>query len=355
MAMGIDEMRVSDERMKNDKLFSYRVLRGVKTLGYRFGLIAVWLSIIVIFGIMEPTTFLTTRNFTTIVSSQSSALVLALALIPTLTVGEFDLSVAGVLGLSATIVGELNGLDHWNLLATVILGLLAGGVVGIVNGYLVVKVGINSLITTLGMATLLLGLATLISADSTVGGVSGWLGRSVNASLGGVSLSLVYALLVVVAVWYVARHTPLGRYALFIGRNSEVARLSGIRVDRIRFGSFLAGGLISALAGIILIGVDGGLQPSSTTTMLLPAFAAVFLGATTIEPGRFNAWGTAIATFFLATGIVGIEFTGVSGWVVSVFDGGILIVAVALSTIIGRGLESSRLVRARMRGGSERR
>jgi ribose transport system permease protein len=311
----------------------------IKTLGYRYGIIVAWIAVVVIFGAIEPSVFLTTRNFASIFSGQSAALVLALALIPTLIVGEFDLSVAGVLGLSATTVGVLNGLDHWNLLLAVLIGLLVGVVVGIINGYLVVVLGVNSLITTLGMATLLLGVSTLISGNSTVGGVGGWLGSAVNASLGGISVSLVYALVVVFALWYVARHTPLGRYAMFIGRNSEVARLAGIRVDRIRFGSFVLGGLLSALAGIILIGVDGGLEPASTAGMLLPALTAVFLGATAIEPGRFNAWGTTIGTFFLATGIVGIEFTGASGWVVSVFDGAILIVAVTLSTVVGRGLE----------------
>src|SRR5262249_13595324 len=118
------------------------------------------------------------------------------------------------------------------------------------------------------------------------------------------------------------------------GRSREVARLAGIRVNRLRFGSYLAGGLLAAMAGIMVVGFGGGIEADTTGTLLLPAFAAAFLGAAVIEPGRFNVWGTVIAIYFLITGITGLELMGYSGWIEDAFYGGSLVVAVTVSRVL---------------------
>jgi ribose transport system permease protein len=149
-------------------------------------------------------------------------------------------------------------------------------------------------------------------------------------------LGFWYGLVLTTVVWYVVSHTPLGRYLYFVGAGRSVSRLSGIPVDRIRAGSLIASGVISAAAGVLLAGTLGSASAGVASAYLLPAFAAVFLGATAIVPGRFNAWGTFIAVYFLITGITGLELIGFVGWIEMVFYGASLVVAVALSRLAGR-------------------
>ena len=121
-----------------------------------------------------------------------------------------------------------------------------------------------------------------------------------------------------------------------VGR--EVARLSGINVDRMRWGCLVVSAFLGAVAGVIYAGTIGAADPNSGLTYLLPAFAAAFLGATSIQPGRFNPIGSVIAVYFLVTGITGLSILGVSTFVQDLFYGGALIVAVTLSQIV-RGRE----------------
>jgi ribose transport system permease protein len=125
---------------------------------------------------------------------------------------------------------------------------------------------------------------------------------------------------------------------LFVGKGREVARLSGIPVARVRIGAFVLTGLVSAIAGVLYAGTAGGADPSSGLTYLLPAFAAAFLGSTTIVPGQFNPVGAFVSAYFLVTGITGLEILGVQNYVTDLFYGGALVVAVAATQIVRRGM-----------------
>jgi ribose transport system permease protein len=104
----------------------------------------------------------------------------------------------------------------------------------------------------------------------------------------------------------------------------------------VRWGCLIASAVISAVAGILYAGTTGAADPVSGTTFLLPAFAAAFLGSTSIVPGRFNPWGTVVAVYFLVTGITGLSLLGVQTFVQSLFYGGALVLAVTLSQISRR-------------------
>jgi ribose transport system permease protein len=122
----------------------------------------------------------------------------------------------------------------------------------------------------------------------------------------------------------------------FVGASREVSRLSGVRVDRIRFGSFVFAGLLSGLGGVIASAAIGGYDASSIDSNLLPVFAAVFLSTAIFEPGRFNPLGTLVGIYFLATGILGLQLLGLATWISQVFYGGILVIAVTISTLLRR-------------------
>jgi ribose transport system permease protein len=154
----------------------------------------------------------------------------------------------------------------------------------------------------------------------------------------GIPLEFYYALLLCILVWYVFEFTAIGRQMLFVGRGREVARLSGINTDRVRRGCLIVSSFLGALAGVLYAGTQGAADPVSGVSYLLPAFAAAFLGSTSITPGRFNAWGSAIAVYFLVVGITGLVFMGGSSFVQDMFYGGALVLAVTLSQLV-RGRE----------------
>ena len=164
--------------------------------------------------------------------------------------------------------------------------------------------------------------------------------RSSVAAVLGIPYAFYYASAAAVVMWYVFDYTPLGRGLLFVGRGREVARLNGIAVDRVRLGALDHVRRSVAAAGILYAGVLGSADPYSGLNFLLPAFAAAFLGATTILPGRFNPWGVIVAVYFLATGITGLTMLGIPLWVTNVFNGGALILAVTISQLT-RGREAT--------------
>ena len=194
---------------------------------------------------------------------------------------------------------------------------------------------------TLGTTSLITGIVQWITNSSTIGGIDNSLVMAVvGGRFLGVPYAFYYAIAAAIVMSYVFDFTPLGRRLLFVGRGREVARLNGIAVDRVRLGALVTSGVLAAAAGVLYAGVLGSADPYSGLNFLLPAFAAAFLGATTILPGRFNPWGAIVAVYFLATGITGLTMLGIPLWVTNVFNGGALILAVTISQLT-RGREAS--------------
>jgi ribose transport system permease protein len=303
----------------------------------RYALLAAWAVTCVIFGILRPDTFLTTSNFTTIFGSQAILVVLTLALLPPLTAGDYDLSVAATMTLSSMVLAILNVNHHWSIGAAIVAALVVGVVVGLVNGALVVLLDIDSLIATLGTSTFIAGVVLWISNSQTISGISQSLIDVVVVDrFLGIPLEFYYGIALGLVILYVFELMPVGRRLLFVGRGRSVARLSGINVARLRWGALVVSGVISAFAGVLYAGTLGSADPTSGLSFLLPAFAAAFLGATTIMPGRFNPVGSIAAVYFLVTGITGLQLLGVQTFVQQLFYGGALVLAVALSQFARR-------------------
>lgn len=307
----------------------------LSTVFSRYGLLMAWALIIVVFGILEPDLFLQWRNFQTIFSERSLLLMLTLGMIPALTAGEYDLSIASTLGLSFVVVGWLDVIHGWPLAATVVVAILAALLVGVVNSFVIIVLDVPSLVATLGMGTLLAGTALGIN-NLIVSPISPTLVSIARTKVFGLQAVFFYALVLTVLMWYVFAYTPVGRYLYFVGAGREVARLTGIRVNRVRAGTLIVGSLIAGVAGVLLAGRNGSVDPSFAPGLILPAFAGAFLGSTTITPGRFNPWGTFIAVYFLVTGINGLQLVGITGWVEQVFFGAALIIGVVFSHLAGR-------------------
>jgi ribose transport system permease protein len=313
----------------------------------RWALVFAWAVVVGIFSLAEPSTYFTSGNFQTIFGSQAVLLMLALGLVLPLTTGDFDLSIASNLSLSAMLIAVLNTEHGVGIVAAILIGIAASTALGVLNGGLVVLIGIDSFIVTLGTGTLALGVVQWISNSNDITGISGGLTTwTIGNQFLGFPLIFYYGIAATLILFYVFEFTPLGRRLLFVGRGRTVSRLSGLRVTRIRWGSFIVCGFIAGIAGAMYAGSLGGADPASGQTFLLPAFAACFLGATAIQPGRFNAIGTFIAVYFLVSGITGLQLLGVQNFVQQLFYGGALVIAVALSQIVRRRGGSGRATRA---------
>jgi ribose transport system permease protein len=302
----------------------------------RYALVFALAALIVVFSLLRPDTFFTSGNFQSILTTEAVLVILALGVILPLAAGEFDLSVAAVLGFSAGLLAHLTANLDWAIAPALLVTLAAALAIGAVNGLFVVRFGVNSFITTLGIGTIVGGLALAIFGAETIGGIPSGFTSPFREKLFGLQVPVYIALALVVVIWFFLEHTPAGRHLFFTGEGREAARLSGLRVNRIRFWSLVASAAFAWLAGIVLAAQTGAAQASYGSPFLLPAFAAGFLGATTIKVGRQNAWGTVVAVYLLAVGTTGLQLLGAADWVDDVFNGSALVLGVALARLVAR-------------------
>lgn len=286
----------------------------------------------VIFSLLKPETFPTTSNLQSIALGQSVSALLALAVLVVVVNGEFDLSGGYSLGFAAVLAAALTGTSGLPGGVTLVLVFAAGAAIGLVNGVLVSRFRVNSLIATLGVGLAVSGLSVGVSGGQTLSeGVAPIFQTMARTRILGLG-SAVWIVLVVGLIMYVVLvRTPLGRKMYATGSSERVARMVGIRTRLLKTSAFVVAGLLAALAGALQLGLSGGANPSFGSNLLLPAFAAVFLGSTSVRPGFFNVWGTLLAIALLAVGFSGLSLLGVPFWVEPVFQGVALIVGVLLS------------------------
>lgn len=305
----------------------------------KYGLVLLLVVIFAFFAIFwdRPATFRSADNIAAVIGTYSVPMILALATIIPLCCGQFDLTVGPVAGLAAVVsAGALTraGAPLW---LTVLIVLLLGLVVGLINGLLIAYVKVSAFIVTLGMASVIIGIVTLYTDGATI-----LVHNDVLRSIGsgnwfGIPKVAYFAILAAALVYYLLEHTPFGRYLYFIGSNENAARLVGLKVDRLVLLTFVTSGVLSAIAGLLLAARNGSADPQlGGLGLTLPALSAAFLGATAFIPGRFNALGTVVAVLFVGFSLSGMQLNNVTNWVTDFFTGTVLIVAVALSVLIGR-------------------
>ncbi|MGC8511989.1 MAG: ABC transporter permease [Acidimicrobiales bacterium] len=305
-----------------------------------------WALAIVVFGVWKPHLFLTQATLHSVASSQAISAMLAIAVLVPLAAGAFDLSVGATINLSAIIVAWLQTTHHWNMWPAMIIAVVATFLVGVVNGFIVVKLRINSFIATLGMATVVAAVQIIVSGNSQPNPptTAAW-NSLTQRTVGGFQIVVLYLVVLAVFFWWLLEHTPAGRYIHATGGNQEAARLAGVKVDYWTWVTLIISATVSGIAGVLYSSLSG---PSLTfgSTLLLPAFAAVFLGSTQLKPGRLNVWGTMLAVYVLATGVTGLELvTGVQ-WLNDMFNGVALIVAVGFAVWRQRRAAATRRVGA---------
>ncbi len=310
--------------------------------------------VLIVFSTVRSSTFGTLVNYQAVLSLQAVVVIVALAGAIALLVGEFDISVANNTALCAALVIGLQVNQHlaWPLALLATLGVAL--LVGLINGFVVVKLHVSSFVATLGTFTLLEAAWTWYLKGEAIVPTNALpsafvdLGRAKALGLG---VPVFIALALAVVAWVVTSYLPLGRRMYAVGGSRDAARLSGIATERIVLWSFVVGGLLAGIAGVVLGAEYDNASPGAGSELLFPAFAAVFLGATTVKPGRYNVIGTVISVYAIAFMIDGLQQLGgvwAQQWVGPAFDGASLIVAVSLSVGVTR-LRDRRAAEARLK------
>ena len=316
------------------------------TFGFdRFSGLYLWALFIAVFGIWQPGLFLTMDTVHSIAASQAIVAMLGIAVLVPLAAGVFDLSVGSTINLSAVTVAVLQVNDHYGMWASIVLAVLTGVVVGALNGFLVVVLGISSFIATLATATVVGAVQAIVANQSQpLPPTSTLWSELTQRDALGFQIVVVYLLVLALIVWWLLAYTPAGRYLYAVGGNAEAARLSGVRVGKWVWLSFICSGTICGIAGVLYCSLNG---PSLTfgAGLLLPAYAAAFLGATQFRPGRFNVWGTVIAVYILATGVRGLQLVTTVQWLSDMFNG--IALAAAVGFAVWRQKAAARRTAAR--------
>lgn len=318
--------------------------RAKASLGFlaRYATILGLLAMIAAFAVLSPRAFPTVNNFRNVLNQASLAMIIASGLTLAVVVGELDLSIGFAASLHGILVTGLIVSNKLPIPVAILVVLAAGALIGLVNGLIVTKIRVNSVIATLGVGTILTGLAFAYSAGvPIVAGVpESFLQLSLGRWLFGIPNNIVVMALVVGGLWVLVERTALGQEIQAVGGNPAAARLAGINVDRIKILGFVISGACAALTGILLASRLGSGTASAADSYLLTAFAAVFLGSATLRDGEFHVLGTLVGALIIAFGFNGLNIFGAPTFSQYVLQGAILIVAVGLSSL-GRAIAES--------------
>lgn len=310
-----------------------RVRSGGVSFTGRYGLTLFFLAMITVFSIASPTVFFTTPTFVNITQSNSVLALVALGAMMPLVVGEFDLTVGATVGFAAIICSLLDqhGVPFvFSMMLTLGLGVL----IGLINSFSINVLRVSSLITTLGLSSIITGFTAFLTGGQTVtAGIPTSLVYFTQLNWFGVPRLVYVVMAVALVAWFVLTYTSVGREFYAVGMNRDSSRLMGSRVKRDIVVAFAISGMLASLAGIFEMGLLQSVNPTVGSDVLLPALAVSFLGASTIRPGWFNVWGTLLGVLVLQTGIVGLDDMGSPYWLQPIFDGAVLIIAVAISAI----------------------
>lgn len=302
-------------------------------LSYRnIGAVYVWIILSVIFTVWKPELFPTARTGKTILNEYAITGLAALSVVMPLAAGIFDLSIGSTLGFAGVFAGwSLNTLGLSPVLA-ILLTLTAGLVIGLFNAFVVVRMRIDSFIGTLATGSIIAALTIWVSGDQILTGkLSGNFTNFASTSIAGIQLPVLYLLAAMLILAYMLEQTTFGRHIYAAGYGPDVARLVGLRVDRLRTISLMWSGVLASFAGICLASQLGSADPSTGPEYLIPAFSAAFVGATQFRHGRFNPWGAVVAVLMIGTGSVGLLLAGTQEWMPQVFQGAVLIAAVGVT------------------------
>lgn len=294
----------------------------------RYGILFAFIALMTALAFLSDS-FLTASNILNIARQVSINAIVAAGMTFVILTFGIDLSVGSLLAFSGAIMAGLLSAGH-PLLLGIGAGLLVGALLGLVNGLIITKGGVQPFIATLGMLTIARGMTLVYTDGRPITGLPDafvWLGAGEIARI---PVPVVIMAAVFAASYVILTQTVLGRYVYAIGGNEEAARLSGVNVTFYKTAAYVISGVLSALSAVILTARLNSAQPTAGSGYELDAIAAVVLGGTTLAGGEGGILGTLLGAFIIGVLNNGLNLLNVSAFYQQVVKGVVILLAVLL-------------------------
>jgi ribose transport system permease protein len=297
-----------------------------------YGMVILLAAEILMFSLLAPNTFPTTASMNVVANSSAILGLITLALLVPLIAGEIDASLPAVLTVTSLTAASLMSHYSWALVPAVGASLMLATLIGLINGFLVVRFKVPSLITTLGTFTILIAVITGLASGRVIedGLPADTLAMLSEPKPFGLPLPLIYLAVTAVVVWYITEQTPVGRHWKAIGSSEPSARMVGIKTGRLQLMAFAFGGFLAGIAGTIQLFRAQLGSPNVGPDLLFPGLTAAFLSAAAFKLGVHNVRGAIVAIALVQFGITGLILTGAPYWSDQIFTGCTLIAALVV-------------------------
>lgn len=297
-------------------------------------IVSVLLLIMIVLTILSRD-FLTAKNILNVIQQNVHVIIAGCAVTMLMVSGNFDLSIGSVMALAGTLSAVFVSSFKIPLPFSIALAVLIGGAIGLLNGFLVIIMDVPSIIATLGTMYTVSGIAWVITGGHSIHLGLGrnfiWLGR---ASLGGVPISILIALVLFLLFYFIQHKTLLGKYSYAIGGNRRTSLLSGINVNRVGIVLYVLVGLLSAFAGTMTASRLGVGSASIGTGFEFEVVVAVVLGGTSLHGGEGSVLGMLIGALIVGFIANGLNLLGIHSFYQSVVKGIVLVGAVILDRVL---------------------
>lgn len=302
--------------------------RRSKELLQSFSIVLVFVAISIFFALSSEF-FMTWANWMNVIRQSSINGILAIGVTFVILTKGIDLSVGSVMALSGMLAASvLTTPGEQMVIVGLVIGVLAGGALGLVNGTLTAYAKVPSFVVTLGMLSVARGLTLIFSEGRPISNLSEpfrWIGSGVFL---GIPVPIVIFLIVFLASWVVLQFTSYGRYVYAVGGNEKAARTSGIPTRAVIASTYVISGALAAVAGLVLTSRTTAALPQAGIGYELDAIAAVVIGGTSLAGGRGSVVGTLFGALIIGTINNGMDLMGVSSYYQQVLKGSIIVIAV---------------------------
>ncbi|MBV7273292.1 ribose ABC transporter permease [Clostridium thailandense] len=302
--------------------------KDIKRLLFKYKSLIGLILLCVVISFVTPR-FLTVANILNVFTQVSVNAIIAVGMCFVILTGGIDLSVGSILAITGAVAATLVK-SNTNVLVTIIVVLIIGGLIGLFNGFLVSKGKIQAFIVTLASMTIFRGVTYVYTNGTPISGLGSNFTFIGNGKLMGMPVPVILIVIVVLVAWYVLTQTRYGRYVYAVGGNEDSARLSGINTDKIKTLVYVIVGATSALSGIVVTSRIGSASPNAGSGFELDAIAAVVLGGTSLAGGEGSVIGTIIGAMIIGVLNNGLNLMNVSPFYQLIVKGFVILLAVIL-------------------------
>jgi D-allose transport system permease protein len=305
------------------------------TIWQKYGTFGILILIVIALGILSPKYFFTVSNLTQVILQSAINIIVGVGEFFPILIAGIDLSVGSMMALTGMITAKLLVAGVPVILSILIGGILAGALLGLINGFLVVKTNLHPFIITLGTLSIFRGLTLIISDARPVYGLPTEFTLGVAGWIWYFPIPIIIALVIALVLMYVTNKTKMGRNIYALGGNEQAAWFSGININLHKMVVFMISGICAGIAGVVLTARIGAAEPLAGTGFETFAIAAAIIGGTSFFGGKGKIIGVVMGALIIGVINNGLNILNVPTYYQQIVMGLLIISAVALDRLFG--------------------